>query len=407
MDSYASSQDIAAIDSQLGANPLFVCDMDGNLGIGYTLAEGRGLPLGPQDNPANQDIPFGTSREQIAAHVQAGTLVPGNFAFKGMDVRIPAGPVDIFNAAIGANRIAPIALLTSGGAERALTIMAESGVRDPTRATIGANSGATLYLNGVETSPYPVSPVEEAFLRKVQAETHVLTAIVRDVVRDHGFDPAGMPDIYMEDKGRGAIGTNAHHNAILKAYGQERESPLDHAISAAVKEHLDMMVAKGPQDRFFKPLFTTLDGPATVETRVNFNKWHGLEAIVSGLLVAGARPTSIVFSGDDVSKGNGTPGTDYFAMIRADELQTKFGIPFFNVHTHHAEGGNMKGAIPSAKGSPSLLSADYPAPRVDLRLPSPMHNVDFIVEALSRRSCIPRLDIATPGNARSLEPRTE
>jgi hypothetical protein len=81
--------------------------------------------------------------------------------------------------------------------------------------------------------------------------------------------------------------------------------------------------------------------------------------------------------------GKATPGTDYFAMIRAEELTEKYGIPVFNIHTHHPIGGDMRSRIAEPNKSPANLAPEYPQPRIDLVVPTPNKMSNVIVAALA------------------------
>lgn len=379
MSGYSSPSDIKAFLATLGARPCFVNDMDGNTLDGYTLKPGKPLPLGKGNDPKNQSIPFGTSPLQLDLLAATGVLEKGIFAEKPMDARLPPRLVALVNDAIANDNPFAIAFLTSRAAGDALTLLRESGVTAPEKATLIADSGATLRLNGEKTEVRRLSDEERGFLSSLGAKAETFREAAQNVLAAQGFDPAACPGLYIESKG---IALNVHYRAVLAAYNQPEGSALDRALGAALKTLLRAETGNGPQSAG-APVFKTLDGPATVEvTAGDINKGHGLEALLRAIKTANAPVTSVVFTGDDVSKGNGTPGTDWFAMIRAPELSETYGIPVRNIHTHHPVGADLAATLPDPAKSPAALSAEWPAPLRDLVVRTPEALGDVIVSAL-------------------------
>ncbi len=378
--SYSTAKEIESFMIRLGTRPMFVCDMDGNIMRGYTLAPGKTLPLGPNDNPANQAIPYGTSQEEIERLVKEGVLVPGLFAEKAMDARLPVELVEIVNDYIRSGNAYRLGFLTSRGAKDAVKLMKESGIDQPEKATLVADSGGALYFNGVRSDVRKMSPGEIAFLESVNSKENELNEIVRKAVSANGFDASKASKVFIEQKG---TAVNIHYRTILNDYGQPEGSGLDSAIGGALKEFIGKLVEQGPNEEDGSKVFKTLGAPAAVEMKVaKVNKGHGLEAIALEAFKLDNPPTSIAFSGDDVCKGDGGPGTDYYAMIRAEELAGRFGIPFFNIHTHHPEGGKLDGTVPDPNKAPDKLSKEHPAPRIDLVVPRPGKLVELILTVL-------------------------
>ena len=182
---------------------------------------------------------------------------------------------------------------------------------------------------------------------------------------------------YIETKN---IAVNVHYRKILDAAKQGDGSDLDKELSAYVNAQLAPIVEG--------TAFELRTGARTVETIItDTNKGHGLENLTKAMLDTGFEPSSIVFSGDDVcnhkdERGYG-PGTDYYAMAVADRLSEEFGIPFFNMHTHHPEEETLLGKpMPKESSSPTNLPKGYPQPIIHTRMPYPWDNVGFMVKAL-------------------------
>ncbi len=375
MNKYSSREHITHFIARIteqsgrGERPAFVNDLDGNLLVGYSLADSQSLPLGPLDNPANQAIPFGSTPAQLREWVRQGILVEGIFAEKPMDARLPVDLVDRVNGNVRDGRPFDIAFLTSRSAADAVVLLRESGVERPEQVTLIADSGATLYFHGAKRDVRVLSSAEHDFLFQIDTGIEALTGKVLELLSARGLDTARCPNLYIETKG---IAKNVHYRAVLMAYGQPEGSDLDQHIGGLVKAELRKLVENGPQQADGSQTFQILDGPATVEVTVaGINKGDGLYAIAEAAAQYSPRPTAVIFTGDDVSKGNGTPGTDYFAMIRAPEVAEQYGIPVYTIHTLHPLGGRLDGLHPDERKSVLTLSEHYPAPRIDLCVPTP------------------------------------
>ena len=387
---YSLAADIENFLQDLGPNPLFVCDLDGNVMTGYRLAPNRTLPLRASDNFKSQNIPFDTSPKQLAAWVEEGIVVESIFAEKAMDGRLPADLVAVVNKNIADGKLFALTFLTSRSAPDALKLFKESGVTDPERVTLVADSGATIYLNGVKTEVRKLSADEKKFLSVTGFEAAALKSKVQTVLSSLGLDVGACPDLYIEHKG---IATNVHYREVLTAFGQQEGSALDKSIGAALKTQLTEKVAAGPKDGDGKATFMILDGPATVEVKIaKINKGHGLAALASAAMASPAPPSAIIFSGDDIANSNGTPGTDYDGMMRTPALRDELGVPVFNVHTHHPVDCDLNGTVPDPHKSPETLSLAYPKPIVDLTLRTPAELAAVILKGL-RAEAAPALVI--------------
>lgn len=362
--------------------PAFVNDLDGNLMIGYSLVPGQQLVLSEGDDPRAQAIPSGSTQAQIQEWVRKGTLREGIFAEKPMDVRLPEPLVALVNDRVSAGAVFDIAFLTSRGTSDALSLLQESGVDRPEQVTLVADSGATLYLHGVRHDVRRLNDEERAFLAGIDRHLPALTARVRAILSELGFDPADHPQLYVETKG---VAVNVHHRQVLTLYDQPEGSELDQHISAAVKTELHALVEVGPREPDGSPSFRTLDGPATVEVKLaSVNKGHGLHAIVAAAMQAAQPPTAIIFTGDDVSKGNGLPGTDYFAMAQAPTVAMTYRVPVYNILTLHPLGGGLDGTEPDQRKFITTLSKQYQAPVIDLCVASPRVLARIILAAHGR-----------------------
>lgn len=385
MTVYSSADEISAFLEEIGDMPLFVCDMDGNVMVGYNLVEGAVSPLipGEGDDPKSQSVPFGTPLQEIEDLVREGVYEKGIFAKKPMDVRLPRPLVDLVNESIEAGEPFKIAFLTSRVLTDARKLLHESGVRNVDKVTLVADSGATLFLNGEKKEVRTLSSEEKLHLRQVGDIALSLRPAIETVARDHGFDLSEpVPDLYVEHKG---IATNIHYREILDRFGQGESSFFDKAVGRHIKAALQAHADAGPQvektEGAFSPVFKTLDGPATVEIKIaEVNKGHGLAAISEAALASDRPLSSIVFTGDDVAKGD-SPGTDYYAMAQARVLAMRFGIPFYNIHTHHPVDNNMSGVDPDPRKAPSGLSAAFNKPDIDLTVATPADLQAIILRA--------------------------
>lgn len=383
---YSTKEQIAQFLEQAGTNPLFVCDMDGNVMTGYSLAEGRRLKLGEGDDPEKQSIPFGLPLYDIEMFADQGTLVRGIFAEKRMDARLPIDMVAMVNSNIANNQPYRLAFLTSRGADDTRRILHESGVSDVDKVTLVADSGATLFINGKRKELRPLTEPESKHL-DVSAYASELQLRIEGLVTKYVPDYKGeIPLLAVERK---AIASNIHYRGILKAAGQPENSPLDLAIKSYLVESLKAYNLNGPTDKKGASPFMLLEGPMTVELKIaEINKGLGLAKIMEAMLKAPAhqRPSSVVFTGDDVANGAG-PGTDYFAMAQSRALGNKHGIPTYNIHTHHPAENDLNGHQPDAHKSADGLSVKWPKPPIDLTVRTPTE----LVAVISRADDIRRL----------------
>lgn len=406
MSRYSTPAEISAFRAGLGARPMIVNDVDGNVARGYKLSPGRTLELGPEDDPDNQSIPFGTSQAELQELVDNGTVYVDLFASKAMDVRLAPELVAAVNENTRAGRPLDLAFLTSRGSEHVLTVFRESGVLAPERATLVADSGNRLYYKGEPSDIRSLSRDEQNFLLLISDMKQAITDAMKDEVSGLGLDAGSMPQPYIEQKG---TATNVHWRAILDHYGQAEGSALDVRIGTVMKEGLTRYLEqRGPKEGDGSPVFKILAAPASTEVKLaGVNKGHGLEALIKKAmeLPEDQRPTAVVFTGDDVCKEDGSPGTDYFAMIEADRLQEKYGIPVFNIHTHHPEGG-INGVSPDPKkDSQNLAKAGYDVPRIDLVVPTPQRLVEFIVSVRNTPSApLPQRRPSAGGGQAPLSP---
>lgn len=381
MTAYSTPAEQQAFKDELGDNPFIICDLDGNILSGYTAADGTALTLAETDDPKSQSIPFGTSQETIQQLVDAGALKNVIFAEKAMDVRLPQPLVDMVNRFIEEDRPFAFAGLTSRSMKDALTVMRESGIHEPEKVTIVADSGASMYVNGQRQDVRKLSEDEKTFLDGVERMGAELQDIVRGVLQDAGLDADGAPELFIEPKG---IATNVHYRTLLNHYGEKDGGDLDRNLGTALKAYMQNYVELGPQEEDGALTFKTLDGPATVEVKIaKVNKGHGLEALTAAAMTSKEPPSAIVFSGDDIAKGNGHTGTDYYAMVAAPEISAKWNVPILNVHTHHPVGADMNGTEPDPAKGADTLNAEYVKPVIHLTMASPAQWGGLIREILA------------------------
>lgn len=398
---YSSAAEILNFSNNLGRNPLFVCDMDGNLYKGYALTSEHKdyFKNANIETPEKQDIPFDLSLEELDTLVHRGILEERLFVDKSMDVRISADLVDFLNAQIEQKNPLGITFLTSREASEALTILKASGVEKPEQLTLVADSGAVMYDKGEHITVRALSEEEKGFLKSI--ETHALEEWqegVQQILAEMGFDERQCPKFYLEQKN---IAMNVHYRGILNAYSQPEGSELDERIGAFIKDKMDALNQSGPKDEAGQDAFKVLDGPATVEAKlIAIHKGHGLEAIVAKKLEEGAIPSSVSFSGDDVSKPAG-PGTDYYAMILKNTLAEKFSIPFYNIHILHPLNG-LNDNKPNMTKHFTNLAAGHPRPEIDLTLRTPEENTAFMLHVFDERARLLPLDVDLGVDAPSL-----
>lgn len=379
MAAYSTPEQISGFLRRLGASPLLVLDMDGNVMRGLSLGAGHTLPLGPGDDPTKQAIPYGTTSAELDDMVNKGILVEGIFAEKPMDARLPGELVRLINDLAERDQPRSIAILTSRGSTDARKLLEESGVEDLSKIILVAESGATLFLGGERIAVRALNTEEQSFLYGLDGISGAIQMDVKNTVEELGFDPAGCPMLLVEHKG---TATNLHFREVLKQYGQADNSPLDKALSALIKEKMDSYISASGMGKTFK----TLDAPASVEVKTSdVNKGHGLRSIISHVLQAGDSITSVVFAGDDVSKGNGHPGTDWYAMVEAQKLEQEFGVPVFNIHTHHPVGNDLSNPTPDPDKAADTLSEAFNKPRIDVTVNSPRALVELIVSKFRER----------------------
>lgn len=378
MGIYSSPAETRDFLDKLGSNPFFVYDMDGNACIGYKLAEGRELPLAPTDNPKNQSIPFGLTRAQLDALVADGTLVENIFAGKTMDVRLPQPLVNFVNRCEEDGEPFKIAFLTSRSEFEAKKILQESGVQNVDAVTLIADSGAVLNIRGEQTILRPLTSAEEDYRSLMTLIAKSAQPEVDDIVRRHMGTDAPTPELYVEHKG---IASNIHWRSILEANGQGDESALDHEIGAILRKRVIELSKSSPLEND-KPVFKHLDGPATVELKIDsVNKGIGLSILMDAAAAHSNRPTAFVFSGDDYSKSNGQPGTDYFAAVQTDAISLKHGIPGYNVLTLHPKGSDINEIEPELSRTLDTLNPDYERPPVHLVVRTPRENGELVLKA--------------------------
>ncbi len=362
---------------------MFVCDMDGNVLVGYTLAPGQTLSLNQNDDPKRQAIPFGLSLTQINKLAATGILQTGIFAQKTMDARLPQSLVELVNEGIARGEPFRLAFLTSRSREDALILLRESGVTDPKKVTLVADSGATLSVLGQLHDVYTPTLAEQVHLAALENMTGDLKGQIQQALKAQGFDETSCPDLFVERK---HIAWNLHHRAILEHYGQAENSVLDKTISDLVYEAVDQHAAQGgwSAETGLK-VFKALRGPATVEMKIaTINKGMGLDALANVAHVAGQMPTNVVFSGDDVANAAGAPGTDYYGMAQSVILAEKYNVPFHNILTLHPKGGDLTSFEPDLNKSPNGLKPPYQAPQIALVVRTPADMQGLISDVLGQ-----------------------
>ena len=379
MSVYSSPAEINEFMGELGPNPFFIYDMDGNALIGYKVAEGRELPLNTSDNPKNQSMPFGLSRTQIDALVADGTLKESIFAGKTMDVRLPQPLVNFINKCVDEDEPFKIGILTSRSEFEAKKILTESGVGKVDAVTLVADSGGILNIQGKQEILRPLTEEEEEYRRTLDAIGAGVQDMVDELVRKHMGAAAPIPKLYVEHKG---IGTNIHWRSILEASKQGDGSPLDHEIGALLQGLVKEYSKRSPVDEMGNAVFKMLDGPATVELKIaSVNKGIGLSMLMAHAAEHHARPSAFVFSGDDYSKGNGQPGTDYFAARETEALSIKYGIPGYNILTLHPVNADINALEPDLSHMVDTLAPEFERPQIHLIVRTPRENGELVLRA--------------------------
>lgn len=380
---YSTHSEIEALKLKLGDNPMFVCDMDGNIMSGYMLPDGKTPNPDLYEGgkiPDNQTIPPIYSAEELDYYLDSGQVLKGIFASKTMDVRLPSPLVKLINHFNKTDQPFRLTLLTSRNMQEAQQILKVSGVKNPEKVTLVADSGATLQIKGELKNARPLDEEEQKV--KDAIEQMVRSTSFRQVIADitdKYIENADPP--YIEIKG---IAVNVHYRKVvdsLEKAGRGRDTA---ALNQELTDHIHQKLAPLVEGTSFE----LRTGSLTVETIIkDINKGHGLEAIVQAAIDLNYSPSAVIFSGDDVCNRKGGSfgtGTDYYAMAVADDLEKKFQIPFFNTHTHHPEQEKPidRHLTPNPNSDPANLPADYAEPRIDLRLPFPWDNAKLISDIL-------------------------
>lgn len=390
---YSTQTEIQEFKDGLGENPLFVCDMDGNITQAYSLpktAEPNMHLFENGANPANQNIPFNYCAQELDYLVEADQLSKSIFAGATMDVRLPGNLVRLLNHYNETGQPFRLTLLTSRKIKEALQILRASGVHQPEKVTLVADSGATLQINGKYQNARPLSEEEQgikkSLIEKVSSEEFAQK--IKEIISEHVALNELPPELlettpYIEVKN---IAVNVHYRQIIEFLDNKGRA----YDAAALDKKLGSFVHHALNDIVAGTSFSLRAGSLTVETILeDINKGHGLETIVQAAVDAGHIPSSVTFSGDDVchsQNGGFKPGTDYYAMIAAPALQEKFGIEFYNVHTHHPEEKTslQRGLFPKQDNDPTHLPNNYPKPDIKLKIAFPWENADLISDILNK-----------------------
>jgi hypothetical protein len=381
MTAYSTANDIQKMTKALGPSPLFVCDMDGNVLNGYTLAV-ESMAFAGHPHTATQSIPPGTPLATLEQMVKDGALEKKIFAARPLDVRLPSEIVDALNEYLDRGEAFKISFLTSRRMEDALFILRESGVKNYQDVMLCADSGAVLRVNGGEKILKPLSLDEKNYLKEINVQANQWQAEIDALVRNHNGGGGVCAPLLVEEKG---IGTTVHYRAILEQNGAGEGSALDIAIRKILSERMNDFVIEGPIGNN-GPAFKTLPAPASEEIKIKgVDKSHGLAAILKEAKKANVDISSFVFSGDDMAHAKGQPGTDYYAAIAVPRLAGQYNIPGFVVHTHHKSSDSN---TPDPDKGLSRLFSVYAQPKIDLVLPDPAANVSFMLSSLKAQKNI-------------------
>lgn len=375
---------IAALEAGVtpSRRPLFVLDLDGNALIGYNLTGDTRLLAAPDPK---RNIPAGAD---IAALEREGLIAPALFAQKPLDARLPQNLTQQLNRLMAANRPYELAVLTSRSETDALQVLRDSGVQQPENVTLIADSGAVMRVDGQRRSIRVLSAEERAFLGGLDALKQELEPQIDALLLQHGLSAEGRPSLVLEEKG---IASNLHFRSILNYYGladssapsQDMTSLLERELEGYLHDHSPIAARGG---RAFK----MLHGPATAELKLaDVDKGHGLHALTNHVLQTGAKPSAIVFAGDDVCNhgkdGSVSPGTDYFAFAALPEVQKRTGISSVALHVQHPQDETLDGEVPSPTKAVAAMAAPYDkAPLPVLTLRSPRELSEVVDSALTR-----------------------
>lgn len=354
--------------------PLFVLDLDGNAVLGYNPTTST-----ESDDPRRN---FAADADMDAL-VRDGLAKPALFAAKPLDARLAQPLVSQMNRLIAKGQHFSLAVLTSRSESDALSLLRDSGVREPQKATLIADSGAVMRLGGARTLLRAPSIEERQVLNGLDAALENLEPQIDDLLNQRGYDTTSRPPLEIEPKG---IATNLHFRALLDHYGLEDHSPAAQAVSELVQQALQHYVQQSPAGGAFK----LLHGPATLEMKLaDIDKGHGLHALVVAAQEAHHQPSAVIFAGDDVCNhskdGAVTPGTDYFAFAALPEIASNTGIPAFGIHTQHNLSASLEGGAPNPAKAIVPMAAPYDAGiKAELTVPSPLALGALVDSAISQ-----------------------
>lgn len=467
---YSSPQERERVMNKMVANStedsrlMTVSDMDGNILIGWNPVEDEqikkesggkkthGLSIDttvdPERDAASRNLPerlqrlsdsvmkrYGfellkdrdyvqnlSFRANIADLNAKGLIKEGIFA-KNLDVRLPEKLVVLIKKDIAAaeagdvSRLFDHCLLTSRSKEDAMRILWASGFEDPTKVTMVADSGATLFFNGQEESVVTLPEKEQEILKTLHTKQfeHDCEEAVYEVINlqqlyDDKYRPentAKLPKLLFQDK---KASRNVDWRTILTFFNEPDEGALDKELGAAIKKvaerYLEEQNFKIDVDGKQMDAFKVKPAPTTLEIISNrVHKGVGLHKLYDKAKELRYQPSALLYTGDDICKvsksriGSPTcvPSTDYDAFIEGRKIEqevkktdNKSRFKFYGLHTLHPVKNDINGTQPSPERIYNGVMTDKATQndrpfRLDMITRTPIETGDILVELAARQ----------------------
>lgn len=453
----------AFLENTANARTLVIADMDGNFPSGLNLTDKGKTLLASNDAAALKKAGFNPDRtipniegfdpvkdkEYLEKNIsilptddwqklaEGGYLERKVFAKCGMDVRLSPESVATINKAIDTNAQFTFAGLTSRPYREIMYILKTSGVKDPKKLTLVADSGNTVQANGEIKTIVTFNEKEAAYLdagvQNICDDVNREIETWPELIAQRDTQKAAKGDKYVYEpltvQKKGDIARNIHFRKTLEdSLGIEETNPLAERIAHLVKEKLSELAyaeaAPKELDKSGKQVdvLTVIPGQATFEIKpTRVTKAGGVLEIMEAAKTHHAVPEKVIFTGDDMFAWNKTPdgklipnlerfGTDYPAamlvkgqeipgLYDAGELKKRFPeVEGFVMYTHHPLREVLEPATTEQEKQDSItqnpakaipegqpLHPGTPGTGIDLIHPTPPANANFITQIVEQQ----------------------